>query len=190
MSKFAILGAVAMMLAGCGAGNLNHVVPKASAIQASAAKGSLSVSFAGLPKYQVLATMNDVASVRLDLSVFSGDVAASQTRTLSRKQLDANGVVTFSQVAPGKASLTVTALGADGKELGRNNTSAAVTAGRTTRMPVTIDLRSKTGNVEAAVTFLTDDTVSNCVVDGTCVIDPPPPVPQPTPKPVPVYAQD
>ena len=183
--KTVLVVVAATVLAGCGQvpGQVKAAahapaakVPaaKAPAVVAASNTSRVAVTIQGFKAYRVAATTDQVQTLQLTLTVTPGDprdpetgvmrpmaMLQQQSKTITRQDLQAaGGTVTFDRVVPGFASMSVDGLDAGGNALGHAEGSGNVTAGSTVKLPLVLDVRTKTGGFGADISILGDDNAA------------------------------
>lgn len=147
------------LLAGCGTAGPGAALAPARVQQTTwnlkSDAGTFTVRFAGLRRgYHTLATVQDIASVRLTLT--SPRLTAPLTQTVGSAQLAQPVVnVSFSNVPAGDVQVQVQAIDANGVVIGAKQSDATVTSGQTSvlQMTVTLDADTGAGNLATVVSF-------------------------------------
>lgn len=133
-----------ILLAGCA------ITPKAIDVPVYIRDGAVRILL-GAPQRETMVVLADIDHVRFDLAISKGVVPS---QTLTAAQLTNGGAsasVTFTNLYPGAATVSITAFNNLNRSLGTKSATTSIVPGEVTTVPITLRLVTK--NQKGAVSF-------------------------------------
>ncbi|MGE5708007.1 MAG: hypothetical protein ACM3YO_06715 [Bacteroidota bacterium] len=122
-----------ILLAGCA------TTPKAIDVPVYIRDGAVRILL-GAPQRETMAVLADIDHVRFDLAISKGVVPS---KTLTAAQLTNGGAsasVTFTNLYPGAATVSITAFNSANNSLGAKSATTSIVPGVVTTVPMTLQL--------------------------------------------------